>query len=422
MKNILLLISIVALIASCSSQQVQRDDAVRIKKGIESKYNSNPNLPIIRNGNTLRGEVLKIQVEIKPDSCPINEFTHFTTTPYLLFIDSSVKNTRKIETIPLSDIDLIGSKLDIPKNKYNNINYFETYNNPLLPLEIREVPVDTVVLDCDPTPCPCSEVNIAVPCLTCIDCPERTMTNLFLSFKAGLAFYDDTDKYGNLSSREDALLDVAVGYRWGQSKRYALGLIYSSGVQTMNMYDTSLVLRSALNLYGRYDLLRTRREKAEENISKIKLSPNIIYDTVYTYNKELDQNIMTIVTKVNTDYNAIIKELENVELIEERSCFNPFIYGLLGLSIDKLSIDLLNINLNKDCQDQIPNLPNIDFSLPLNYGFGIGVEYPLSRYLDLSADIGFRSIAYANNIISSGMILPINQRTNSIVFRIGLVY
>ena len=74
-------------------------------------------------------------------------------------------------------------------------------------------------------------------------------------------------------------------------------------------------------------------------------------------------------------------------------------------------------------QDKIDlKAPGIDISLPLNFGFGIGLEYPLSHQLDLSLDLGFRSISYGNQIINVGLLFPNNSRINSVVFRVGLVY
>lgn len=426
MKKIIILIVGIILLAACSTPKAQRDDAVRIKKGSEKKYNIHPEIPITRNGSTLRGEVLKIQVEIKPDSCPINPYTKWTSKSYLLFIDSNLKSSRTIERIPLEDIDLIGTKLNIPKNNFANINYFETYNNPLLPLEIREVPVDTIKADCDATPCPCEPISFSLemPCLLCLDCPKREPSDLFLSIKPGLAFYDDVDKNGNLMGRDDYLLDLAVGYRWGETKRWAAGLIFSSGVQTMSKIDSTLIRRPSANLYARYDLIRnTKRIEKKSFISDTIDKTWITYDTIRTKTQECCNDSIVIIPRITPDFLVKMEEMKKVEEYEERPCLNPFVYGLFGASIDDFSIDLFKLNWNDDCKDKIGvEPPGISFDMPLNFGFGVGIEYPLSKHIDLSADLGFRSISYGDKFIISGLLVPNNQRVNSIVFRIGIVY
>ncbi len=421
MKIIILLIFSLAILVSCSSTKLRRDDAIRIKKEAVNKYNMQPQTGIYRNGSALRGEILKIQVEIKPDSCPINPDTKYTQNSYILFIDSNVKNKSLIEKIPIEDVDLIGTKLKIPSNQYNNINYFETYNNPLLPLEIREVPIDTIVEDCNSTHCPCEDISINIPCLTCLECPQRELGNLFLSLKAGFAFYDDKDKLGRLYGRDDNLIDVAAGYRWGESKRYVLGLIYSTGVQTLNLIDTTLLRRPSLNLYARYDLWRNiRKDESKLLVATNDANTMITYDTIHTKTQDGCCDDSTIViARFTPDCLQKLKEIQNITEYEERPCLNPFIYGLLGVSLDNFTLDVLKMNFNSDCSD---NISQIHYNMPLNYGFGVGIEYPLSRYIDLSADLGFRSIAYGDKSIVSGYIAPINQRVNSIVFRIGIVY
>lgn len=411
MKKVFILFIISVIIASCSSPKIQRDDAVRIKKGLEKKYNFHPQMPIIRNGSSLRGEILSIKVEVQPDSCPITPNTKFTSKTYLLFIDSSAKNEGIIERIPLEDIDLIGPKLNISKNNYQNINFFESYNNPLVPLSVREVPVDTTYINCNETPCPCEKIDFKMPCLLCYKCAIREPGPWFLSIKPGLAFYDDVDKSGTIIGREDNLLDVAFGYRWGVSKRWAVGLILSTGVHTLNSIDSNLILRPSLNFYGRYDLIRNKRIIREERDS-IDIS-YMSYDTLYFKTRDCCEDSIVIIPRFNPGY--AVKYKAPLE-IEERPCLNPFIYSLFGANFDEATIDLFKLKFAKNCNW------NEDATVPINYGFGIGVDYPLSRKVDISADIGFRSIAYGGKFASFGYLIPNNQRVNSVVFRIGIYY
>jgi len=423
MKNfiIYLLLTIFILLYSCSSPKIYRDDAVRIKKDKVQKYNINPYTNTPRNGNTLRGEILKIEVEVSPDSCPINNNTKYLTNTYVLFIDSVVKKQKLIEKIPIEDIILIGQNTGIPTNKYNNINYFETYNNPLLPLELREVPVDTILKNPCIIPCPCEPISINIPCLLCFECPKRQLDWWFLEGKLGYAFYNDINKNKEIVGNEDYIVDLAVGLRIGKSKRWGLGLIFFSGVSTYDLLDSNYYKRPSANLYFRYDLLRDfiKRDNRNTSINENK-KELIYYDTIFTKTYDGCLDSLILIPKVN--YTVIQNLIDNKtdsyeDLVEIRPCLNPFIYGLLGASIDKFSLDLIKIFYNPDCQKYVPEV-----KIPINYGFGIGIEYPLSESIDLSIDIGFRSISYGFQEFYRGNIIPTERRINSFVFRFGLVY
>ncbi len=418
MRIIYLLIIVIFLIYGCSEPKIHRDDAVRIKKGLEKKYNSHPKIPVLRNGSTLRGEVIKIQVEVKPDSCPINDNTKYQTNSFLLFTDSSVKSENVVEKIPLEDVELVGLNLNIPKNQYNNINYFETYNNPLLPLEIREVPVDTIYKDCNATNCPCEPLSIDMPCILCLKCPERELSNWFVSAKPGLSFYNDINEQGNLIGRDDYLIDLAFGYRWGISKRWAAGLLISNGIQTLDKIDENLIRRPSINIYARYDLIRNKI-RIDNSFNKIDTIDKsfIEYDTLRVKDQECCEDSLVIVPRISPDYMIKNNKITEFSENEVRPCLNPFVYGLIGANFDGATIDLFKISMNEKCK-----VWNPDAKIPINIGLGIGLDIPITKWLDLSTDIGIRSIDYGDKLINSGKIVPKNQRINSIVFRLGFVY
>ena len=256
-----ILLIMISLVAACS-EKIHRDDAVRIKSSSTKKYNQIPKNGGFRNANTLRGEVVKIEVIGKPIDCPATSETPYDYKTYVLFIDSALKSQNFIERIPLEDIDLVGVKIsDLPKNEFANINYFETFNEPLLPLELREVPVDTIKTDTCNIPCPCKPVDLSVglPCLLCFDCPERDLKWWSAEVKGGVGLYYDISMNGIEIGKDDWLADVAVGLRFGESKRWGLGLLYSTNVATMNMFDTIAEKRPMLAIYGRYDLIRNTK-------------------------------------------------------------------------------------------------------------------------------------------------------------------
>ncbi len=424
MKNIinpfklLVLFIFIGSLAACS-HKIYRDDAIRIKPNAAGKYNIHPLTGNLRNGNALRGEVKKIQFVAEPDSCPINENTQYAIKGYIHFIDSSVSKKKYVEKIPLEDADLVGLKITMEKNELNNINYFETYNSPFLPMELREVPVDTIYSNPCDEPCNCEPVN--VPCLLCLDCPERVLSRWFLELKPGYSIYNDFNSLGKIAGKDDWLADVAAGLRFGKTKRWGLGIIVSSGVESFNQFDSSFAKRPSANIYARYELIREKKRIVTTLQQDTTIVEQMfITDTIRTKSVVCcDEDSSFVITRINPNYIIKSKNLENVEEYEVRPCISPFVYGLLGVSVDKLSIDLMKLNLNKDCKLQVPD---VDVSLPINFGFGVGVEIPLTKYMDFSTDLGFRSISFANRTVSNGLLTPYRVRTNSLVFRIGVTF
>ncbi len=423
---ILCCLSLSVLLASCSSY-LKNDDAVRINKDKTSKYNINPNTKTPRNGNALRGEVLGIEYLAVPDSCPINDSTKFIKTGYVLFIDSSNTSKKDIERIPLEDVDAVAKNVDMPVNEYGNVNYFENYNNPLLPKNLREVPVNTVYQDTCSTPCPCEKLNldIEMPCILCFDCPKRELKWWFVDLKPGFATYKDVNADGEKVGKNDWTFDAAAGVRFGSSKRWGLGLIFSTGVKLYNTWDSTNSKRMSLNLYGRYDLIRNKERinksrKLTDTLPEI--SEMMVYDTIKT--KTMDGCGDSVIIRKSIKPSEIIKYRERIEQefkeIEVRPCPNPYIYGLFGASIDEFSIDLFKLN-GSECKNSI-EWAGADVSMPLNFGFGVGLEFPLGLDVDLAADLGFRSISYGDKEVISGMLAPVNRRLNAIVFRLGITF
>jgi|GEM_PF-982215 len=402
---------------SCSSEKVIKNDAIRIKPEKANLYNQNKKTNKPRNGNTLRGRAIKIKKETFANSCPIEDTTTFNTKSYLLFLDSNSTDKNQIEKIPLEDIFLVGKELKIAKNKYNNINYFETFNDPLMPKSIKEIPVDSMYIDTCSTPCPCNDfsVDLDIPCLFCFKCPERILEDYFVEAKFGYGMFNDKNKENNTIGSEGVMGEFASGLRFGEGKRYGLGLLYSTGVPTTNVLDGIRSARPFIALYQRYDLWRYN--KKVEKIQNVNMDDYIYLDTIKINNDEC-LDTMIVVQKY--------KPLPESEVIytSERECWNPFVYGFLGASLDKLSMDLFKMNCTEGCEEKL-NLSgnhNFNFAMPLNYGIGIGIEYPLSSALDLSLDIGYRYLSYGNTTMINGFIAPINESTGAFVFRFGLTF
>ncbi len=415
-------IALVVLV-SCSDK-VHRDDAIRIKKESAWKYNKNPHTEKLRSGNTLRGEAVKIEIMGYPDSCPVTDETKYTYKGELIFVDSTSDDS-ETERIPLADIDAVGQKMDIAPNEYGNINYFETYNSPLLPLALRAIPVDTLRLDTCNIPCPCEKINLDLdmPCFFCFTCPDRKLTDVFFELKGGYALYKDYNKFAEKVGKDDWLIDAAIGFRFGKAKRWGLGLIFSTGVKTQNLLDSDSYKRPMIGLYGRYDLTRDKKKliSYDKKIDTIKITNDIMeYDTIKTVTADRCRDSIVIVSRIKpTELQKYQEKMqEKFKEIEVRPCLNPFVYAFVGTTMDKNSLDLYRLQYSDGCKEKV----NIDVNLPLNYGVGIGFDYAVASFLDFSADIGIRSIAYGDQTVSNGLLAPIGRRLNAVVLRIGVTY
>ena len=336
--------------------------AIRIKPDSASNYSKNPFTEKFRNGLVLRGTVLKVVKTTYPGSCPINENTKYPTKTYVTFIDSSSKNEDYIEMIPIEAIDLIGPKINLPSNVY----VFENYNDPLKPKSTREVRVDSTYIDTCRFRCKCGEVSIGG--LGLPSCVKRNYSWFFAELRAGYAVYNDFKQVGVEIGRESFLAEAAWGLRFGAASEWGIGVAFSWGLKAYNSYLQEDVPRPLLMLHGRWQSDKDR-----------------FYGM----------------------------------------CMKPFIYGQLGLSVDELSINLGRLKLNDDCglNTEIEKLPNIDFNLPISYGFGGGFDIPVAPFLDLSLDLGYRSLAFGETVQTLGFKnIPTLRRTNVFFIRLGVTY
>jgi len=369
MKNLKLIITLISvfaltlLLSSCS-QFYHKNDAVRIMIDSAHKYSKNPYTATYRNGSTLRGTVIKVLKTTQPDSCPTNKFTKLVNKSYVVFVDSLSKNEEKIELIPLEDVVLIGREEGIPRNEWDNINLFENYNNPAGIRELRAVPVDSAfVNECDRV-CECLPIDITLPGIE-FDCPPRYYPWFFAELRAGYAVYNDELNNESIG-RQSFMGELAFGLRMGQHDEWGLGMAYNYGINLYNSYTGTDIKRSAVMLHGRW-------QSSESKFLGM--------------------------------------------------CMKPFLYGQLGLSVDELSMDLTSFYFNDDCQSRMTAyLPLINLSLPISAGFGVGLDIPVTPILDISFDIGFRSVTYGETILVGGVLAPTGRNVNMFIARAGITF
>ncbi len=365
--KIILLSITVLLLVSCGSFK-RSDDAVRIKSQSAVKYNElfdkDSNFVTIRNGNTLRGTVVKIIEVSSPVDCTPG-FEIYETKKYVVFLDSLMLDTKSLELIPIEDVELIGPQLgNLPPNDYGNINWFENFNNPLDPMAIREVPVEKFRISCKDTSlifCGCSPFT--VPALKCPDCKY---SNYFVELRGATVAYRDrklTDidfTQQIFEGRSAYSFDVAAGYR---AEKWALGVVFSTGVPIYNSFFGEDLQRPFGLLHGRWHF-------------------------------------------------------------DEFMCVKPFLFGELGLAVDDITLDLFRVAICPECNEKIriEDRRKFDISIPVSWGFGTGLDIPLPLcWFDLSFDFGYRSIAIGEYVATSGFSnVPAKRRVNMFFFRLGI--
>jgi hypothetical protein len=259
------------------------------------------------------------------------------------------------EEIPLDYIDLMGPKVGL------SANWFENYNNPLDPKAIREVPVDTIVVGVDSMPI--NNCNCNPPWEIKCPCGKRKFSWSFLELRLGYASYSDRTTPNGTPVGTDAIFgELATGFRFGGDRSWGAGFVYSTGVPMYNTFLSTKIYRPTIMLHLR---------------------------------KSFDPLVCCIV---------------------------PFLYGQFGLTVDKMSLDLFNTVTCTDCKSKI-NLPGLDLSLPLSYGIGIGIDFPILPFMDLSTDIGYRSIGFGESQILGGFSnAPSLRRVNMMLLRFGLTF
>ncbi len=374
MKTCLYIIAIVGFItvlSSCSNFQ-RHDDALRIKDEAAKKYYRHPTEEFMRDGSTLHGTVVKVQVTSIPDSCPVTPETHFTKKTSVVFLDHKAKaKPENFEIIPIEDVQLISDLFDMPRNDYNNINIFENFNSPDEMRPAREVPVDTIEID---TCCPCNcvpwELSLALDLN--LKCVERNFKWYFLEVRGAYAMYSDFYSLTDERGRDSYPFEIAAGVRLGENKEWGVGAAFTTGIKTYNSFKSLDYTRPVIMLHGRW-------QSSKDKFMGL--------------------------------------------------CMRPFLYGQFGFSIDKLSMSLMDFNFNTGCDnckkylkglENNGQLPGVDFSVPLSFGIGAGIDIPIVEDLDLSFDLGFRSIAFGEAVAIAGFDnVPSNRRVNMMIMRFG---
>ncbi len=376
LPGIIYLATVLLILSSCSTTMQRNDDAIRIKPDSVKNFRWNRFNESFRNGSLLRGTVVGAKVIVSPQPCPQPEDT--IHQGYVIFVDSLSK-AESYEYIPFEAVQFIADSLNINQD---TALVFENFNNPEGIRQLRMVEIDTIYNDCNPCNCrPLNLLDFKLPRIK-LSCIERKFHRVFIELKAGYSIFTDKLFSGEEKGREGWSLEASAGIRLGDEKNYnsdkwnpnwGLGLTFSTGVNTLNTFNDEDITRPALLTYLRWQ------------------SP--------------DGRFLGL-------------------------CMRPFIYGQLGITLDKLSLDLFRINWCDECKEgeagsQLPSIelqPNVDWSLPISWGVGFGFDVPVLPILDISFDFGYRSLAFGELTTALDYIVPTGRRVDMFLFRFGLTF
>lgn len=371
------LLTACALVIGCASTAQRFSDALRIKGEAEGKYQRPPNSPSIRDGKTLRGTVAGVAMTINQND-PARVDTQY------VFLDArSDDRPENYELIPFSDVEQISELLNIPPDANGaRINLVESFNNTQMIPELREVPIYTG--PGVPPPgggsgdCKCKPFGFSLP-VPELECGRRNYDWYFVELRAAYGSYLDFTTRKNSLGREDYAGEIAAGIRLGGYNEWGLGLLFSSGIPIINSFDGSSSSRPLVMGHARYQ------------------TPGPV------------SSIVGI-------------------------CMKPFLYGELGVAVDDATVNLMKLNLSSsedcnECSQLITeleaegSLPEVDFGFPLSLGIGVGVDIPVSSWLDASVDVGYRSISIGEEAPVAGFAnVPSRRRVNGFFLRIGITY
>lgn len=365
MKLIFLVSCAVLILMSCSSIK-HYNDAVRIKPEATQKYQKNPFTEETRNANTLRGTVVRVLEIITPIDC---NYSGMDTLRFIEFIDSANISDDQIETIPLNDVILIGKVMNWDyNNEHNNYNIFETYNKVENIETIREVPVKSFVNDTCKKTCDCGKLRLPdIAIDISIDCIKREFQWYFIELRCAYSTYTDFKTSENEINRENWSGEIAFGLRLGAKREWGIGLAFNYGLRAYNSF-------SALDYIRPLGLLHIRYQ-----------SPN---DKFFGM------------------------------------CMRPFAYVQGGIPVDAMSRVLFKTEC-ADCSTKVVSVyPEAKLGLPISGGLGLGLDIPVTKFMDISFDIGFRSLAFGEELNDFGGYsnIPNLRRINMLILRGGFTF
>ncbi len=394
------------------------EDAVRIRPEAAHRYVQLASTAANRDGRTLRGVVSHVLIMVDTLGNPVD-----TVWAYRDKFDSTLSETRI--AIPLRDIELLPTIFpDIKTGDYKGINLVESYHVTKNIPSIREIPVERS--DAPKRDCDCEPFSISMALGIKLRCYDRDYTRFTTSALGRASAYTD----GNAVLQAGKLAyggDLVMGYRLGEDMRWMLGLTVSSGLPTVNAGDiaptlttlTGLVetVRPLALLTGRYYFQPLNQSEA----LKDKERPYVyIGATVGEQQPTPAEEELRRLRANDSWFKAVF------------GCIKPYMYGEFGMALDALTTGAASLALGgvqcSECTASLQNAKangslNVNWSIPVSFGLGVGINVPIAPFLDLEIDLGYRNIAVGDGYSLLGFTnVPDVRRLQSFQLRFGLLY
>ncbi len=382
------------LLLSCARPPLS-DDIVRIRPDMVPQWR-NVLEDTLYGGYFLRGTALELHIRL-------NSRGGYDTVLFFRPISAKAEEEPPVVPIPVSQLQNIARRFGLDTTQYGGWNIVETYAVTERIPAIRTIPVRTAACDCLP-------LGIDLPGIR-LRCPERSSQWYFLELRGLSAAYTDAPNRSSLQGRLRYAAEVAAGLRLGAYRQWGIGIAYHSGLPVYNSFRSELLRRPAALLYVRYQFGNETVSRRRKQYVRIRI-PHCPEEM--------------------TAYQEEWVDLSTGQPLLQ--CIRPFVYGQLGMNLDRLTLRMGRFWLSQkqECSDCVRfirqleasgRLPEVDFSLPLSWGIGIGAEVALTRWMDFGVDLGWRSFAVGEETALLGFQnVPSTRRLSMLVLRAGLTF
>ncbi|HBB26398.1 MAG TPA: hypothetical protein DCZ59_09060 [Bacteroidetes bacterium] len=423
MKHLALLVLSALLSVGCASVDTKPEtspyeDAVRIKPEAAHRYVQLASNSANRDGRTLRGVVSHVLIMKDTSGVPVD-----TVWAYRDKYDSTLSETRI--AIPLRDIELIPTIFpEIKTGPYGGINLVESYHVTKNIPTIRELPVE--LSDAPKKDCNCEPFSISMAMGIKLSCYDRAYTRFAASVLGRASMYTD----GNTVLQAGKVAyggDIIAGYRFGEDMRWMLGLTFSSGLPTVNagqitpdlttLNDLAATTRPLGFITGRYYFMPLKQSEAlkERKRDYLYIDASIGEQKLTPAEEELRR-----LRSNDSWFKAVF------------GCIKPYMYGELGMALDAATTGAASLSLGgvqcSECTVKLQDAKangslDLDWSMPISFGLGVGINIPIAPFLDLEIDLGYRNIAVADGYNLLGFTnVPDVRRMDSFQLRFGVMY
>jgi hypothetical protein len=401
-----------------SAKDTVYEDAVRIDPRVTSKYFKAESNGANRDGRTLRGVVERVVIRFDTAKVALD-----TTVVFRDLVDSALAKNPLL--IPIRDVESISWLFpSVRAGEHNGINVFESFNVTKQIPVLRQVPVDSVIPNVDTRrneDCNCEPFDLSADIALRINCSDRDYSRFFAAALGRASAYTDGSAIIN-TGRINFGIDAIAGYRLGETKQWMLGLTYSNGLATVDAgsivpgitnIDTMLTeMRPLLMLTGRHYFVPVRNRSGNRASSFFNID---------------------VSTDPNRPANADDGVTSSDSWVEALfGCIKPYTYAELGAALDAKTQAALSMSLSgPSCNDCVRSLVdakargdvNLDWSLPVSFGLGFGIDVPVSQKIDIEVDLGYRNVAVGDSYQVLGFSnIPDTRRISSFQLRIGVAY